>query len=921
MPHRHVTLPTLTLTLLLHLLLTTHTCSASAMWPGDEAYGLEPLTLDSTLLDDSESDAHYAADTFTPLDLSLDEPVHTPSAHTFTPLSLNLQPPSSTATAASYHHFLALTTTAGYDESFYMSGNHHTQPATSPATYTDVAMSIHETAADGDGSIGVQYGGVLSLTVTCTNGSLTLLYDGGALIEEGDAVVNNDTFTFTTVTLTASLTAANNALSSFTFIPAASSLSGNVSCPYLVLTNQSLYTGQFTFDLTTTPLSAPAATVARVSFNLTVTPNTTQLYALYTGLPTEVAAVLGVSAARMRVVEAAVNVAAESTAVVMDFLPVGWHVMQANQNNSVAQLVAAFVALTPVQLSQTKWMRYVQPDSITQLCSDGSYRSSCAVIAPAAAAAAATAVASSLAFVVAMSVGGTLLVLTTAAIGWRYAIKRRQPVRPPLSPLRKSSLRETILADVQPNLLADPLSIAHDGIQVAIDEQQASMYDEVSDGSHHSRLSLGALLSARRASKRRSLVQFAPPLPGGAERLEMDMQGRLRYGGVGEGRRYLYQPQLIVNDTRMAEVRERRHTLVQQMEERQRERGESDRGSLVHEAYLSPATLSTHSSPVFSPIRSASLTAAALSIPAIQVAGGRKHLHYGDDDDSDSDDGSEQHTAGPKFIDAYTASASTSPYPLPLATSPSTLQPDPLTSVVPTFPHPSTFLPPHIESKRSSAYTGRRSLSGGLLGELGGEEAGLDWLHVGYSGGGGGDGGSGSGGNTPSLSTQDVADEWLVDDDTSALNRLEQGSPLTLRRILPDTQQSHQSTQLPPPAEESAVQSREVKRGSWARDNLKRQSLNAKRSSGRHNIVLDLSPADLGPLPPLSYNSGDKGRAAVAAPTGSIWSKLGLGGSGGQSGGGMVKGSMLNRPLMGPLMANAPLHHPRLSIYQQRAMY
>ena len=910
----------LTLLLLVPIILSASTCSASAIWPGDEAYGFEPLSPASALLDPIDHATLYAPpDTFTPLDLSLDEPsAATSASHSFTPLSLHLDPPS--ASDPSYHHFLALGTTAGYDESFYMSGTYHTLTSTSPTTFNDVAMSIRETAVDGDGGAGEQYGGVLSMTVKCANGSLTLLYDEGIVIEDGDAVLGNDTFTFTNVTFTGSVDAANNALSSFTFIPASSVLPGNVSCPYLILTNQSLYTGQFIFDLTDTPLPAPAATVARVSFNLTVVPNATELYALYTGLPADVAGLLNVSQARIDVVETVVDVQDADTAVVMDFLPLGWHVMQVNQNDSVAELVAAFIALTPAQLSQTKWMRYVQPDSITQLCSDGSYRTSCVVVAPAAVIVAATAVTSSLAFIVAMSVGGTLLVLATAGAGWRYAIKRREPSGPPLSPLLRASLREELIADMQPTLRAgiysspDSLAILQDGLPLGIDDQL--VVEEDDDAEHVGHLS--RLSSARRASKRRSLVQFAPPQPGGAKRLELDVLGRLRAGGLGEGRRYIYQPQLVVNDTRAAEIRERRQSLVQQLEERQRERVESERGSLVHEAYVSPATFSTRSSlTVLSPMR-ASLTAAAMNIPAMQIAGGRKHLHYGDDDESEEDeDGSEQYTEGPKFIDASSATVTTSPQPQQLASfaSPSGLQPDTLTAVVPSFPHPSTFLPPHVESKRSSAAAmRRRSISGGLLSQLDGEDGAFDGLHVGYSGG------DGSGANTPSLSTQDIANEWLVEDDAGGLDRLEQGTPDPLRRMLSDAQQQSQQPGKSPPAV-LTLQSHDAKRGSWARENAKRQSYSNKRNSGRANIVLDLSNNDINisiaPHIPVNYNNKAK---AVAAPTSSIWSKLGIGSSSRQSGG-MVKEAALNRPLMRPLMANAPLHHPRLSLYQQRAVY
>ena len=917
---RPTALYAMALLLTISLLLIIPTCSASAVWPGDDAYGLESLMPPSALLD--TDDIYTPPDAFTPLDLSLDEPTapHASSPHSFTPLSLSLDPPSSAdALSHSYHDFLALSTTGGSDESFYMAGTYHSLPAASPATFNDVSMSIRETPVHGAGSPGsVPYDGVLSMTVRCVNGSLTLLYSDGVVLEDGDAATNNGTFTFTNVTFTSTLVAANDALSAFTFIPAASSLTGNVSCPYLVLTNQSLYTGQFIFDLTSAPLSSPAATVARVSFNLTIVPNATQLYALYTGLAGDIANVLGVSAARVEVVEAVVDVAAADTAVVLDFLPVGWHLMQANQNDSVAALVAAFIALTPTQLSQTTWMRYVQPDSITQLCADGSYRTSCAVVVAAGAAAAATAISSSLAFIVGLSVGGAVLVAVTATIGWRYASKR-QSMRPPLSPLRKASLRDEMLAGVHPSWSAaiesspESLAIVQDAISVAIDDQLMAMQADTDRSRRSSRTSLGSRPSSRRATKRRNLVQFAPPEPGGAERLEMDLQGRLRAGGIGEGRRYMYQPQLVVNDTRMDEVRERRHTLVQQLEERQRESYEMDRGSPLAEAFLSPVSFSTRSSLLsLSPMRSASLAAAALHIPAIQVAGGRKHLHYGDDDDSDDEDGDDQYTDGPRFIDASSATVSTSPQPHSLASfaSPSSMQHDAFTAVVPSFPHPSTFLPARVESKRASASAARQSVSGGLLARLGGEETAFDGLHVGYS-----DGGSGA--NTPSLSTQDIANEWLVDDDASTLDRLEQGgSPEPVRRMLSDS--PLQTWGKSPLGGLSLQQSHEAKRGSWARDNAKRQSHSNKRNSGR--ITLDLSKAVFNPVPAMAQNSNDKASLSVG-PSKSIWSKLGLSSSNGGRSGGMVKEAKLDRPLMRPLTANAPPHHPRLSIYQQSEVF
>ena len=901
------------------LLLTAHTCSASAMlWPGDDASSLTPLPPASAALD--IVDMYASPDSFTPLDLSLDDPTSAPTtSHAFTPLSLNLEPPS--ASDEIYHHFLALGATAGYDESFHMSGAYHTLPSASPATFTDVAMSIRETAVDDDGGAGVQYGGVLSMSVRCGSdvGSLTLLYNDGVVIEDGDAVADNDTFTFTNVTFTASLVVANAALSTFTFIPASSSVANNVSCSYLVLTNQSLYTGQFTFDVASTPLPAPAATVARVSFNLSLAPNATELYALYTGLAADVADVLSVSAARVQLVAALVDVPAAETAVVMDFLPVGWHVMQTNQNSSVAALVAAFIALTPVQLSQTRWMRYVQPDSISQLCSDGMYRTRCVVVA-AATAAAATAVTSSLAFIVAMSVGGTVLVSAMVAAGWRYAVKRRQSEGPPLSPLLKASGSEEALAAVHPivqpaiDAALESPAVALDAVSVALHDPMAAVPDEDDDGDMRPRRSSrSSLPSARRASKRRSLVQFAPPQPGGAARLEMDVQGRLRYGGLGEGRRYVYQPQLVVNDARTAETRQRRLTLVQQMEDRHRERAESARGSLITDTHLSPDTQSNRSYSL-SPLRDASMAAAASSLPALSAMGGRRHLHYVDDDDSE-DDGDDQYTDGPKFIDASTATASASPHPQPLTafTSPSILQTNALTAVVPSFPHPSTFLPlpARIESKRSSPSMAHRSISGGLMAQLAGEVDAFDGLHV-------GNGGEGSGANTPSLSTQDIANEWLQEDDTDGLDRLEQGSPNTLPRSQTATPQPQQWGGLWPA---ESLPSHEAKRGDWARDNLKRQSLSAKRASGRAAIILDLSHNALNTQPAMPQNSNDKAKSAAApASTGSLWSKLGLASGGGQRGG-VVKETMPARPLMRPLMANAPLHHPRLSLYQQRAVY
>ena len=912
-PHSHIPL------LLLALIATVRTCSASALWPGDEVYGFEPSIPPTALLNTLDIVTLYAAgDSFTPVDLSLDDPPpsSSPSHHSFTPLSLDFDDPlpaSPDSLSPSYHDFLALGTTGTYDESFYMSGAYHIMAAGSPATFTDVAMSIRE------GVDGVGYGGVLSMSVRCGNGSLTMLYEDGVLIEDGDAVVTNDTFTFTNVTFTSNLTTANTALSSFTFTPSSTALANtNTTCSYLVLTNSSLYTGTFTFNLTTPPpLAAPAATAARLAFNLTVTPNATQLYALYTGLPAEVAGVLGVGVGRVVVEQAVVDVAAGDTEVVMDFLPVGWHTMQLNQNDSVAELVAAFIALTPAQLSQTTWMRHVQPDSITQLCADGSYRTSCAVAVGAAVGAAATAVTSSLAFIIAMSVGGTLIVIVAAAAGWRFYARRDTFVQPPLSPLRKSSLAEQVLADVHPNLSAvidsspESLAIVQDAISLAIDDQLVALDTDASSSRRHSRAVLGGGGSSRRPSRRASArrsgrVVFAPPVVGGAERLEMDVQGRLRAGGVGEGRRFLYQPQLVVNDRRMTEVVERRQSLVQQMEQRQRN-GEVDRGSLIHDAYFSPT--SRHSTFTMSPSRASLAAIAALSVPPLLVAGGKKHLHYGDDDDSSDEEGdNDQYTDGPKFIDASSTAISPQPLQLASSASPSALQHaalPPLTAVVPAFPHPSSFLPPHVggDTKRSSGSRGKPSVSRGLFTQLGGE----DGLHVGY----GDDDAEGSGANTPSLSTQELADEWLVADDAGSLDRLEQGS--ALQQPLSEAQQPQQPNK--------ALQAQEVKRGSWARDNAKRQSASTKRNSAR--ITLDLSKAilSLNPAPAPSQNliGHNKGGVPVA-PGRSWWSKLGLSSGGGQ-GGGMVKESMADRPLMRPLMANAPLHHPRMSLYQQRAVY
>ena len=941
-----------TLSLLLVALLsaTVHTCSASAMWPGDEAYGLEPLTLSSALLDSIDTATLYTpTDSFTPLDLSLDDDPST-SHHSFTPLSLDFDDPlPSSSSSSSYHDFLLLSTTgSAYDESFYMTGAYHTMPAGAPATFSDVGMVIREGGGNAGDGVGVQYGGVLSMTVRCMNGSLTLLYEGegdGVVIEDGDAVVSNDTFTFTNVTFTSTLAAANTALSSFTFTPATSAAftTVNVTCPYLVLTNQSLYTGAFTFNLTTPPpLAAPAATTARVAFNLTVIPNAAQLYALYTGLPIDVAAVLGVAASRVVVEQATVNAAGGNTEVVMDFLPAGFHLMQANQNNSVAQLVAAFIALSPVQLSQTTWMKYVQPSSIAQLCADGSYRTSCVVVAGAAVAAAATAVTSSLAFIVAMSVGGTLLVAATAVVGWRYAVRRNSTMQPPLSPLRKASFTEEVLASVHPNMSAvmesspESLAIVQDAISVAIDDQLVAMEtDPTGTGSRRSSRAVfgGGGPSSRRASSRRSgRVQFAPPQPGGAERLEMDVQGRLRAGGVGEGRRFLYQPQLVVNDRRMTEVVERRQSIVHQIEQQRQRHPELDRGSLIEDAYFSP--LSRGSAFTLSPSRASLAAIAALSVPPLLMAGSKKHLHYGDgDDSSDDDNDNDQYAAdGPKFINASSATASTSPQPqpLPASASPSTaLHPNnSFTGILPTFPHPSTFLPQHLaDTKRASnsrvAGAGRQSSSRGksfgLESGWGGEEGLLDGLHVGYAADGADDG---SGANTPSLSTQDIADDWLVEDDGDEMEQLEQGTAQQQQQQPSLSAQPQQQHWNKAPSARSSLQSHDAKRGSWARDNAKRQSGNGKRSSGR--ITLNLSKVGLSlnpvPAPAQHLSSHSKANLPPAAPTRSLWSKLGLASGGGQEDG-MVKEPMANRPLMRPLIANAPLHHPRMSLYQQRAVY
>ena len=907
----------LTRTLLLCLLLAVLTCSASALWPGDETYGTPPSPATA---DAGDIDSLYASpDTFTPLELSLDDPSATPSAassHAFTPLSLSLDQP--TSADASYHHFLALGTTAGTDESFHMSGSYHSQPANSPATFDDVSMSIRET--DDDSGAGAQYGGVLSMTVKCGNGSIALLDSDGVVIEDGDAVVANGAFTFTNVTFTASLAAANDALSAFTFMPAASSLVGNVSCSYLVLTNQSLYTGQFVFDLTRTPPPAPAATVTRVSFNLTVVPNTTERYALYTGLPLDISAVLNVSQSRLQVIEAVVDAVNRDTVVVMDFLPVGWRLMQANQNDSVAALVAAFVALTPAQLSQTRWMRYVQPDSIVQLCADGAYRLACTVAAPAAAVAAAAAVTSSLAFIVGMSVGGAVLALAAVAGGWRYAVKRRGPPAPPLSPLLKASASEEAHAAV-PAMASVLDQAAHDDAvadvtSMDVDEQALFVHDEGDGESAYRSRRSSRVPSARRATKRRSLVQFALPQAGEAERLEMDLRGRLRASGLTEGKRYMYQPQVVVNDTRTEAVRERRHTLVQQLEQRERESAEAERGSLIHQAYTTPATLSTRTSLSPSPLPAPTASVSQLTA---SVAGGTKHLHYGDDDDSD-DDTDGQHTELPKFIDASSATASASPRPQPLIafTSPSAFQPDHLTAIVPTFPHPSTFLPSHTAAQRSSrSALRRRSISGGLLSQLGGEDGAFDGLHVGY---GGGDDGSGA--NTPSLSTQDVAHDWLAGDDADALDRLEQGSPYTLRRALSGSPFQSQRS-LDAPAAHASLQLPETKRGSWRQENAKRRSYSAKRQSGRANIVLDLSQAGLSLAPQLPLYGSSNDKAGAAAPhSGSLWNKL-VGGTSKVNGAAV---GATKRPSTSPLMTSTSMHlmhHPRLSLYQhaQRAVF
>ena len=840
------------------------------------------------------SDAIWSSPSPTFSSLSPDELVDLQSSptslSTFTPLSLDLDPspsfPSSPSPlpliSPSLHDFFALSLTGGHTSTFSMSGLYHTQLQATPTTFTDVYLTVLDpTSPDGF------YNGSLTLNITCTNGTLTWTAQPALLIIDGDPLVSNGSMTFIDLGVQGPVTALNAAMAEFTFTPSSPSFYGNASCPFSVATTDSPsspYVDAFRF--TVLPVTVlPTANAVRVSFNLSLAPPLTSQYSLYTQLATDIATTLDTDADRVAVASVTIDPALNVTGVLIDFLPQPGSNFAAGSraNDTAAALVAAFVALTPAQLAHTTWLHYADLSDVQQLCSDGSYRATCAVAIPLAAAAAAVAVTSSLAFIVGISVAS----VAVAAAGGialyrrgRRSAHRLSSLSGPTSPRMKAATAE-LLVDLNPDLpslLASPdadVQALSDAIAVVIDDQT-----DPSPPPRRASLALHPsppppaptpLQLPRRSVKRNHRAHLGPTKAlDGAERLERDVREKMAAVGGGEGRRWMYQPGVVVTDMRVEGARVRRETFMREMEGG----GERGRGSIISEAYdgwgegvgVSPAQATVSSGPSPPPL-------------------GRGGFRYVEGDDSDDEwEGGE----GPRFVDATHDPAA----PLVAAPQPLVEVGDVRLDVGPVMggrgsEKGSRGSVGQAQGSRGSESGVRRSAPGGVVRGL----AALDGLHIGYEGGGGG-GGSRGHSRSPSISTQEVLNDWLNpeegDVDHSSFH------PLTsLDLPAPTPAPPMHLTPLPTLPTHMEV----GKRKSWGASNSKRGGASAAGKTPK--IVLDLGKAG------QAY--GGMG---------------GVGGSGkgAQHGGGEVKGGKgvggAHAPMMKSLMTDAAPHE-RMSFYQR----
>ena len=835
----------------------------------------------ASLVEETDSDADWPSSSSTFSSLSPDDLVDPYTAPpTFNPLTLDLDsfpsfPPSPSSTpllSPSLHDFFALSLTGGHASTFSMSGLYHTQLQATPSTFTDVYLTILDlTSPDG------YYNGTLTLNITCTNGTLTWTAQPALRVVIGDAVISNGSLTFIDVGVEGTVAALNAAMAEFTFTPSSPAFYGNASCPFSVATNTSTpYIDAFVF--TVLPVTVILTTNAiRVSFNLSFAPPLTSQYSLYTQLAIDIATVLNTDVDRISVASVTIDPTLNLTSVFIDFLPIPGISLAAGSrvNDTAAALVAAFIALTPAQLADTTWLHYADLSDVRQLCSDGTYRTTCAVAIPIAAAAAAVAVTSSLAFIVGISIAS---VAVAAAGGIALYRRRRRPhQRPsfshPSSPAMKAATAE-LLVDLNPDLpslLASPdadVQALTDAIAVAIDDHtDPSPAPRRASLALHPSPTLGPhpLPLPRRSLKRSHRAHLgAPKAMDGAERLERDVRERMEAIGGGEGRRWVYQPGVVVTDMRVEGARVRRETFMREMEQGGGERG---RGSIVKEAYdgggmgVSPAQATVSAGPSPPPL-------------------GRGSFRYVEGEDSED----EWEGEGPRFVDATNDSAP------PFVTA----APQPQVDVADVRLDVGPLLPSQGMKKggvaaaqgRGSESKAKRSAPGSVVRGM----AALDGLHIGYEGGG-----STGHSRSPSISTQEVLNDWLNPEEDVDHSTFHPLSSLDLPAPIPAPVLSIPLTlpTLPHPTE--------GKRKSWGASNAKRASGEGKSQ----RIVLDLGKAGQ-PYPGVEAGKGMQGRGQVQG---------GKGGPGGEVKGWRGVGGV-DAPQMKPLMTDAAPHE-RMSFYQR----
>ena len=795
---------------------------------------------------------------------------------------------NSPSLSPSLHDFLLLGLTGGHSDSFVMSGLVHTQLQGAPSTFTDVYLTVHDYSLSDS-----PYNSSVQMNVTCGNGTLTWLDVPQLMVLSGDAAVSNGSLTFVDVEVMAAVPVLNEAMATFTFTPSTPQFYGNASCAFSVIANGSTaFVDAFVFVVLPT-VGGPTPNSVQVSFNLSIAPPLTSQFSVYTEMAAEIAAVLETDADRVVVVSVDIHADLNYTAVLVDFLPVPGSLLASGSrvNDSAEELAVAFVALTPAAVAGTMWLQYAQVSTAQQLCADGVYRPLCSVAIPVAAAAAAVAVTSSIGFIVGISTAVVAVVAAAAASTAAYRrLRKRRAAALPTSPMLKSSSAEARaeLQDEVPTIVsASPSEASAEAVAVAIQE--------------HSPLSAARLLHSARASLALAPSSAAQPLRplrrglkrttratlrgavilDGASRLERDLLEKLREEREREGRRFVYQPSVVVNDRRAEDAHGWRESLMREME---RGRGERERGSVISRAYDSFEALS-HRSSLVSPSQG---TTSAYYVPPILAP--RGHLQYARGEDSDDDDSVD--ADGPRFLDATIANVTEHTSPATVSAVGGVDVAD-IRSDVSTVAH-SAARPgasakadagDAMERGRTSEHKGRASRDErGSLRRLGSAKGTGDG-HIGYHGAGLE---SGSNSRSPSLSLQDVVSDWLSPADELDHAAFQHLSSLALPSVRPP---------LPLPAVE-ALPAVESKRRSWSAANARRASSTGKGQ----RIVLDLSMAGvMYPAPAQAQRKGKDGAGATGADGGEVKGWTGAGGSG--------------APLMKPLMANA-MPHERMSFYQ-----